>query len=29
VLMAVRYDVGPWTEVFGHGHYEIERELVN
>jgi hypothetical protein len=19
VLMAVRYDAGPWTEVFGHG----------
>jgi len=24
VLMASRYDIGPWIETFGGGHYEIE-----
>jgi len=25
-LLAYRYEIGPWIELVGHGHYEIEPE---
>jgi len=24
VMMVQRYEIGPWFEIFGGGHYEIE-----
>lgn len=24
IFLATRYDVGPWIELFGGGHYEVE-----
>lgn len=29
VMLAQRFEIGPWIELAGGGHYEIEAEVVN